>query len=178
MKTFIWKYYCSGVLQYMWEQHECAFLYKKMVQMQAREQSKQGALTNWKAKINGKVRTGSKWVSKGDSQTGKHRWVGKSGHGASKGDSQIERHRWVGKSGHGVEQVSKWARGTHKLVGTDGWATSGKHHLSFHTFSHLITDIRQDKTEPTYYMSYHIKHRIFLKKFCMKWAKIRQKMLS
>src|SRR6266850_2762483 len=44
---------------------------------------------------------------------------------------------------------------------------SGKHHLSFHTFSHVITDIRQDKTEPTYYMSYHIKHRIFLKRFCM-----------
>src|SRR6267142_5107990 len=40
---------------------------------------------------------------------------------------------------------------------------SGKHHLSFCTFSHLIIDIRQDKTEPTYYMSYHIKHRIFLK---------------
>jgi len=48
------------------------------------------------------------------------------------------------------------------------WTSSGKHHLSFHTFSHLITDIRQDKTEPTYYMSYHIKHRIILKKFCMK----------
>src|SRR6267142_4680722 len=44
---------------------------------------------------------------------------------------------------------------------------SGKHHLSFCTFSHLIIDIRQDKTEPTYYMSYHIKHRIFLKKFCI-----------
>ena len=41
--------------------------------------------------------------------------------------------------------------------------TLGKCHLSFHTFSHLITDIRWDKTEPTYYISYHIKHRIFWK---------------
>src|SRR6266850_679093 len=65
------------------------------------------------------------WVSqnveqKGDSQTGSHRWVGKSGCGASKGDSQNGRHRWVGKSGQGASEI---VRGTHKLEGTDGWAS-------------------------------------------------------
>jgi len=49
--------------------------------------------------------------------------------------------------------------------------TSGKHHLSFRTFSHLITDIRQDKTEPTYYMSYHIKHRILFEKILHEMSK-------
>ena len=50
----------------------------------------------------------SEQVSKGDSQTGRHRWVSKSGHGASKGDSQTGRHRWVGESGQGAhKQASK-----------------------------------------------------------------------
>jgi len=46
--------------------------------------------------------------------------------------------------------------------------TSGKCHLSFCTFSHLIAVIRPDKTDPTYHISYHIKHRNFSKLFYMK----------
>jgi len=53
----------------------------------------------------------SEQVSEGDSQTGRHRWVGESGQGASeqvRGDSQTGRHRWVGESGQGAhEQASK-----------------------------------------------------------------------
>src|SRR6266850_5187636 len=39
---------------------------------------------------------------------------------------------------------------------------------SYHVFSHLIADIRPDKTESTYCMSYHIKTLKKLKLFCIK----------
>jgi len=38
----------------------------------------------------------------------------------SKGDSQTGRRRWVGESG---QEASEQVRGTHKLEGTDGWAS-------------------------------------------------------
>jgi len=64
--------------------------------------------------------------------------------------------------------ISTFGLGQHIWMWYPLLSASGKHHLSFRTFSHLIAVIRPDKTEPTYHISYHIKHRNFSKLFCMK----------
>ena len=47
------------------------------------------------------------------------------------------------------DNVNSWAKRAHQLPPwqTEQTVISGKHHLSFHTFSHLIAVIRPDKTE-------------------------------
>ena len=49
---------------------------------------------------------------------------------------------------------------------------------SYCIFACLIANISPDKTEPTCYMSYHIKTYKKIKCFSIKWAKIKQKIPS